>query len=137
MFLHFTVHLVSSSWIASHSTCNDQTSVVCRLDLLSTSLVLSLSVCYFPTCRLMAQTGMTFVCKTRDRTVKCSTPAFHFWLQVAVSGRLLELQFGFLNCAVGSSSSTPHHAVFLGIRTRNGLGQREKQRWRGIKYSQH
>lgn len=136
MFLHFTVHLVSSSWIASHPTCNYQTSAAHRRDLLSTSLAFSLSVCYFPTCRLMAQTGMTFVCKTRDRAVKCSTPAFCFWLQVAVSGRLLELQFGFLNCAVGSRSSTHHHAVFLGIRTRIGLGQREKQRWSGIKYSQ-
>lgn len=98
--------------------------------------IVSVSFCYFPICRLMVQTGMTFVCKKRDRTVKRSSPAICFWLQVAVSDCLLELQFGFLNCAIGSSSCAPHCAGGF-WELEPGLDQRERQRKRGIKYSQH
>lgn len=44
IFLHFTIHLVSSNWIASHPSYNCQTSVVCCLDLLAMLLVPSLLV---------------------------------------------------------------------------------------------
>lgn len=44
IFLHFLIHLVSSSRITSHPTYNDQTSVVCCSYLLPTFLALSLSV---------------------------------------------------------------------------------------------
>ena len=117
-FLHFTIYLDSINWIASsHPTYNDLTSVVCLLDLLPTFSALSLSVSVIAPfadwwCR---QEWHLSVRKETEQWSALPHPAICFWLQVAVSGCLLELQFGFLNCAIGSRSCAPHYTVFLGI----------------------
>lgn len=109
IFLHFIIHLVSSSWITSHPTSNDQTSVVCHSDLLPTFLALSLSVSViFPFAGWWCR--QEWHLSVRKETEQWS--ALAHWLQVAVSGCLLELQFGFLSCAIRSSSYAPHCAVF-------------------------
>lgn len=133
IFLHFTIHLVSSNWIASHPSYNCQTSVVCCLDLLAMLLALSLLVSVISpfVCWWCRQQWHLSVRKENSDTL---TPAICCWLQVVVSDGLLWWQFGFLIWATGSRNCAPQLRCFSWHRSR--VGQRERWREGGLEYSQ-